>query len=219
MKILIVEDELAIIYTLERVLKEYFNATVYNIDNYEEFKTSFDESKYDLIVMDVFLGENNILEDIHKVLSIEKPCIFITSYPIQKNFSIVSQYDKAAFLIKPFHDLTFVSSVKNLMPAIKQYSKFLNITDSRRKKKKINVDDIHYVEVRGNYSVIYTQTITYVIKKSLNSLINCADGALLKINKHTAINLQKYGDDLKNKKTPICVLDKKIVISNKFIQI
>ena len=79
MKILIIEDDKSLVETLKEILEQekYFVDYYYNLDDIEDYVIL---NKYDLIILDVMLGERNGFQFLQIVRNeVDRPIILLTA--------------------------------------------------------------------------------------------------------------------------------------------
>ncbi len=172
--ILLVDDD--VVFTEE--LKNMLNTNGYNVvntlTNIEDFIKYLKEQPLpDVIILDVFLGSDNILYsskiDLFELLK-DQNVIFITCSEDETIYNRVKHKENSFFIIKPFHFFTLDRIICNLL---RDQAKVL-IKDGR-KKYYVDKNQILCFEVKGNYSVMRTPDKQFVFKKSLRQILHIFD--------------------------------------------
>ena len=171
MKIAICDDKIVLHDDLKKHLEEY--AIKRNlILVYDDYTNGYDliasNIEYDLIFMDYQMDEIDGLETSRKLRkkNIQTPIIFLTSFPnIVFDTFEVNAY---RFLVKPIDKEKFTSAMDDFLKSIEE-SNFL-LLKTEDDTKKINIDDIIYVEASDKYCYIRTITDNILFKKTLSEI-------------------------------------------------
>lgn len=115
-KILIVDDEYIITFTLQKLLSEegYDVATVNNID---VAKDMIAQKNFDIILADIILGFDSGLEIVRKTKerALTCPVIFITGYPTIETASEAVRMGAYDYLPKPIKNETLLRTIKKAL--------------------------------------------------------------------------------------------------------
>lgn len=175
--------------------------------------------KPDLIFLDIQMPDFNGFELISKSQISPMPfVIFVTAY---------DQYAVKAFgvhavdyLLKPYDDDRFNDAVhqakqqielnrnaelhKKMVQLIENHNKDesqLNIIEIKEKgySKKIQIEEIYFLESHGNYLKLYLENKSYLIRQTLQALVEQLDkNQFFRIHRSYVINLN-YVEDIKYK--------------------
>jgi two-component system, LytTR family, response regulator LytT len=177
MKILIVEDDPLMAFSIENMLNEMGNYEVIGIcKNGTSALKVIELNKPHLILMDIKLeGSLNGIELARLILPKSIPIIFISSYDDYDYFNQTLMLPNCSFLIKPFHKFTLASTIHLLIPdwpviTPEDDDKELIYIKVGNKREIIFPKDIYWVESTRNYCTIQTSNNKFVVKQSLKAL-------------------------------------------------
>ena len=150
------DDDKYITEEIKKLLLEYAkdNRITIDIDEFESGKELLNSEKnYDIIVLDYQLGSTNgltVAKELRK-RNVLSSIIFLTSYP---NFMIDAfEVNTFRFLLKPIDKSKFFKAIDDY---IKIVDANYPITIIQNKElKKINSNEICYIEADGKYSNIH----------------------------------------------------------------
>lgn len=173
MKIAICDDKMILHDDLKKHLEEY--ALTRNlILVYDDYTNGYDliasNIEYDLIFMDYQMDELDGLETARRLRknNIQTPIIFLTCFPnIVFDTFEVNAY---RFLVKPIDDEKLRSAMNDFLKSTSSENFILIKTDEDN--KKINIDDIIYIEASDKYCYIRTVTDNILYKKNLSVIEN-----------------------------------------------
>lgn len=173
MKIAICDDQMVIHTELKKHLESYAQKRNL-IMIYNDFTNGLDligsQNEYDIIFMDYQMAEIDGLETARQIRkkNTETAIIFLTSFPdIVFDTFEVNAY---RFLVKPIDDDKLASALDSYL-ADNDESNFLLIkTDEDN--KKLNINDIIYIEAADKYCNIRTNEGTVLYKKTLSEIEN-----------------------------------------------
>lgn len=162
-----------------------------------EAHTAIIETQIDLIFLDVEMPQMNGL-DLAKIIQGKRPLIiFITS---KLEYALdVFDLNVVDFLIKPIEPSRFLKAVERAKNLVKLNSSadpadsetFVFIRDSSI-IRKVNVNDILYLEAKNNYINVYLSNIFYSIHSSLKLIENKLPKDLfIRVHRSFIINLSK----------------------------
>ena len=102
MKILIIEDDKSLVETLKEILEQekYFVDYYYNLDDIEDYVIL---NKYDLIILDVMLGERNGFQFLQIVRNeVDRPIILLTAKDTKEDMLKGFNLGADDYITKPF---------------------------------------------------------------------------------------------------------------------
>ena len=173
MKIAICDDKMILHDDLKHHLEEYA-LTINLVLVYDDYTNGYDliasNIEYDLIFMDYQMDELDGLETARRLRknNIQTPIIFLTSFPnIVFDTFEVNAY---RFLVKPIDDEKLRSAMNDFLKSTSSENFILIKTDEDN--KKINIDDIIYIEASDKYCYIRTVTDNILYKKNLSVIEN-----------------------------------------------
>ncbi len=175
MKIAVVDDEeneqkIIIKYISEwaKAKKELVEFSTF--ESSESFLFSWEEDKdYRLLVLDIEMGEMNGMELAHRVRAEDKdiPIIFVTGYDeyIQYGYDVSALH----YLIKPANKDKLFQVLDKLTEVKPEEIKSL-VVNSENKMRRIQVNNILYVEAAGHGSVMHTVEEVIPLKESFGEM-------------------------------------------------
>lgn len=175
MKIAIVDDEvkeqeIIIKYICEWAETKKELVEFSRFQSSESFLFSWEEEKdYNLLVLDIEMGEINGLELAKRVRIEDKsiPIIFVTGYDEYMQYG----YDVSAlhYLIKPVNKERLFQVLDKLAESKQEEIKSL-VVNSENEVRRIQVNHIMYVEAAGHGSVMHTFDEVISLKESLGEM-------------------------------------------------
>ena len=190
--ILLIEDNLSLATELKNTLENNDYHVVGIANNYQEALTLFYQFPIDLVIIDVFLGDNpegiTFAETISIVPNSLKPFIFLTSSKDRQIFERAKLTKPFRFLLKPFNDLEVLYAIEM---AIEKFYNQINVFASAhentvigkdylfiKKKnvlKKVTLSSIIFIEVENRYCNIITENEKFLIQISLSKILDYLD--------------------------------------------
>ena len=171
MKIAICDDQMAMHTELKKHLENYAQKRNL-IMIYNDYTNGFDlissQNEYDIIFMDYQMAEIDGLETARQIRkkNTETAIIFLTSFPdIVFDTFEVNAY---RFLVKPIDDKKLESALDSFLADNDESNYILIKTDDSN--KKININDIIYIEASDKYCNIRTNEGTVLFKKTLSEI-------------------------------------------------
>jgi len=181
MKILIVEDDFSLALDMEIYLKDLGYNDVIVSDNSTQALKMVEEGGVGLIILDVKLDDDLSGIDIANKLSDKNiPIIFITALKDEQTFQEAMLTNPSGFLVKPFDKITLQSCIdrvfkeqENLSEGVELKSLILDdcfFVKQNDLLKRIEFDDILWIEADGNYIELYLDNKRYAAKMSLTKV-------------------------------------------------
>ncbi len=187
LNILIIEDDQELALELSEILEDYKYNVVAVARNYKEALTKYYQFNIDLVIIDIFLGENpegiTFAETISTVPNAIKPFLFLTSSKDQQIFERAKLTNPFRYLLKPFNELELLYAIEM---AIEKFYGQLNVFASKTENtviakeylfikkrntlKKVNFNNIIYIEVDNRYCNIITEIENFIIQISLSKI-------------------------------------------------
>ena len=171
MKIAICDDQMIIHTELKKHLEKYAKKRN-QIMIYNDYTNGLDligsQNEYDIIFMDYQMAEIDGLETARQIRkkNTETAIIFLTSFPdIVFDTFEVNAY---RFLVKPIDDKKLESALDSFLADNDESNYILIKTDDSN--KKININDIIYIEASDKYCNIRTNEGTVLFKKTLSEI-------------------------------------------------
>lgn len=189
MKILIIEDEPIWRLRIRMMLVQYQK------DIQTEFAATFLEAKMslkretpDLVISDVVLPDGLSYELFPAIRTY--PIVFITGYPNDEYLKFAMDLPKTAFIVKPFHELSFQAVVQSLVPQqTAETTQGIMVIGKFRMKFLLNFKHIMYIQADRNYVHLCTANNRYSIKRSLRTVLHELDQRFIQVHKAFVINV------------------------------
>ena len=215
--ILIVEDEGIVALELQESLEQEGFKVVAVADNGREALEILKGEDVDLILLDIHIkGDWDGIETATQLSAFKKiPFIYVTAYSDNSTFERAKATMPSAYLIKPFriHDLRKAIELamyhfSQLQPSVVDVREkavvkkepteqegilhFNNAIFIKQNYKytKVSFEDIQYLKADGNYTYIQSTEKRYVIKNSLQNVIDIFNTErFVRIHRSYAINV------------------------------
>lgn len=205
-KILLVEDELIIADYMQDCLQKFGYEVTGICINYQEAVEALAASKPDIVLLDITLKgpKSGIDLAAHINTAVKIPFVFITSHSDKNTIDKAKQTLPYAYLIKPFNEGDLYAAIETALMQFasrnaakeeeKEEEKPIIIQDGifiRYKGKfvKVQLDELLWVEANDNYITLYTDTVNYVLKTTLKTLLEALPGYFWRIHRSYAVNL------------------------------
>jgi DNA-binding LytR/AlgR family response regulator len=194
LNILIVEDDLLIAEMLKRMLNKLdcnVCKVCTNFDNTIEFVAS--NQSIDLVFLDINLQSKKNGIDIAFELknTFEIPFVYLTSYSDLKTIKKASKTLPENYLNKPFSETELFTTLEIVKQKIKAQPKTIVIKNNGA-NVKLNINDICFVKKEQNYIEIFTDQKRYVIRQSINMLIEeVNDKNFVRVHRSYAVQLTR----------------------------
>ncbi len=197
LNILIIEDDEELANDIADTLITN-NYTVVGIaSNYKDALTKYYQFSIDLVIIDIFLGENpegiTFAETISTIPNALKPFLFLTSSKNRQIFERAKLTNPFRFLLKPFNELELLYAIEM---AIEKFYHQTNVFASKsedtviadeylfiKKKntlKKVKLSSVIYIEVENRYCNIITEIEKFVIQIPLSKINEYLNDRLFK---------------------------------------
>ncbi|AUC83204.1 response regulator transcription factor [Lacinutrix sp. Bg11-31] len=201
-KILIVEDEQIIAENLRLILNEYGYNFVDVAMDVEETEAFFKNTSYDLVLMDINLGETSIIDgiDLIKILLQEHSFVYIyvTANADKKTIDKAKKTSPVGYIIKPFIKTSIYANVEMALSTLNKQQVFNHSYKGR--KQQILISDIAYIAADGAYIKIITlDNKTHFSRKSLLDFYDEFPEMFIRVHKSNLINkhhLQSYSSQI-----------------------
>lgn len=139
----------------------------------EVFFNSFQKDKYNIIFMDIHLGEDNGMDASRKIRSIDKNTIIIFVSTLAQYAIQGYEVDALDFIVKPVTYYVFSMKFKKALDRLKRTKEILLPFTVNYGKVYIKASTIKFIEIVGHKIVIHTTTgdqITYGTLKSIEEM-------------------------------------------------
>jgi len=197
MKIAIVDDETYEQEIIAKYIGEWAESKKELVEfscfgSSESFLFSWEDTKdYDLLVLDIEMGEINGLELAKRVRDQDKniPIMFVTGYDEYMQYG----YDVSAlhYLIKPVNKERLFQALDKLSVNGEEEVKSL-IVNSENGISRIQINHVLYVEAAGHSSIMHTVEAVLHLKESLGEMERqvLSTGEMIKCHRAYLVNLR-----------------------------
>lgn len=199
-KILIVEDEQIIAENLRYILNEYGYSYVDVAIDADEAKSLFKANTYNLVLMDINLGDNSTIDGIDLIKELKQDYnfafMYVTANTDAKTVEKVTETNPNGFVVKPFVSAAIYANVKIALTESEPdtYYKFSH----KGMQQKINISKITYIKADGAYIYFHTNTgDTHLLRKSLSELEDLYPKIFVRIHRSLLVNknhIQSYNN-------------------------
>lgn len=197
--ILIVEDDPIIRQDLAFCVEDLGYKVVGKFSNYEDAITGIKDSKPDLVLLDINLGEGkdgiDIGNKIHQTFKI--PFIYITSYFDKNTVNRAKETYPSAYIIKPFEEKDLALNIdlaihkKRVEPTPSSTSNKIFVKNNQD-LVALQSDDIVYIEAFDNYSNVFTVDDKYLVSHTLKKIEEkLTPKGFVRIHKSYLVNFEK----------------------------
>lgn len=190
-KILIVEDEQIIAENLRFILHEYdYNFVDVAIDA-TEAQNLFEKTAYDLVLMDINLGNYSSMNgiDLIKWLSEKYSFVFmyVTANADMKTVENAKTTKPAGYIVKPFMNASIYANVEIALNTLKEEVFFSHV--DKGMQQQISISKINYIKADGAYIHIYMlEDGKHFARKSLSEFNKLYPNDFIRIHKSILIN-------------------------------
>lgn len=189
--ILLIEDELIWQIKIEEQLTSLgfehvqICADINSARNYLQYKIP------DLVVSDIMFGGKTIFEIFEEENVKRIPFLFITSSECTEFFQKASECKTWNYIVKPFHSLTLCAAIQTLMAKytreIPKAPQGIKLRGRNGQKVIVAPEDVVFIKVSGNYSLIRAKMNQYMLKLSIKKLMEQLGSSFLRINRNYVV--------------------------------
>ena len=230
-RILLVEDSPSFALEVEMLIEELDYQLLATVDNAEDALAMIDKHRPDLILMDIELKSKlSGLDVANFVKHLNIPIIFTTSYNDKETYKKAQESHSYGFLVKPFDRLSMQSAIENAIKRIEL------VKDSTSQKgpsteaehensrilikhngilRKINTNEIIFIQGEGNYSTILTKDKRFVVKMSMKKLNESLPADFVHIHRSYCVRLDKV-DGIDTRDDLIMIGEHKLPLGRKY---
>ena len=189
-QLLIVEDEQIIAENLRLILNEYGYKFVDVAMDFDEMKQLFEQTRYDLVLMDINLGETSTLDGIDLIKWFEKKYsfshIYVTANADAKTVNKAKDTNPSGYILKPFVNSSIYVNVQISLNKDQSFS-FTN----KGMQQQVILSEITHIQADGAYIHLHiTNGEKHFIRKSLTEFHNEYSSLFVRIHKSTLVNKQ-----------------------------
>lgn len=195
-KILIIEDDPIWSIFIETTIQESNYELIGSANTISKAKALIDGYKPDVVISDIRIQNSTVFDFLLEEIKYDFPILFMTSHLDGDIFDMSTKIPKSTYLVKPFHKFSLLAALDLLIskyPIVKSIEEsFITVRGNQQQIKKIGFSEITWIEAKGNYCYIHTESSKkYVRKKSLKSFVAELDSRFLRIHKAFVVN-QSY---------------------------
>lgn len=161
MNIAIVDDNMKECKDLINYIKQYctehqIHSQIRSFETGSEFLSDFQNNTYDLIFLDIYLGEENGVEIARSIREKNTNVAIIFSTSSEAHAIEGFQVRAVDYLVKPYDHDTFSRTMDHCTQSISKHSYYIEVKEGRH-YTKIFVTDIIYTDYYNHYIQIHTK--------------------------------------------------------------
>lgn len=226
MKILIIEDDFSLALDIEIYLKDLGYSDVRIMDDPRSTLDVVERENIELLIIDVNLEDDFSGIDLaNKLQDKQIPIIFITALKDEQTFQEAMLTNPVGFLVKPFDIVTLQSCIDRLSKFKKTQANNVELDSvmlddcffikQNDLLKRIEFDDILWIEADGNYIELYVHNKRYATKMSLTKVQQKMNVPyFVRAHKKFLVNIKKI--DQINSSSELLINDRIIPIGLKY---
>ena len=186
---------------LEELLNEYFSSRrlpfeLSQFHNAEALLSSFAPDQFHLLFLDIYMPGISGVELARQIYAQDPSCciLFTTT---SKDHAIDSYAVRAAgYLVKPYGMRELNEVLDWCLERMEKELQSIEII-SQREKIRLPLKDIHYIEVRGRSSLVYTRDKNYTTNMRLGELEQALGSDFLRNHRSYIVNMLHIAKPLK----------------------
>jgi DNA-binding LytR/AlgR family response regulator len=190
-KILIVEDEILVAYTIKEMLKELSFKSTTIANKYEQAKNLLDEAKIDLAILDINLGNGDEGIELAKIChKKEIPFFYLTSYTDKATLDKALETTPGAYLIKPFLQSNLYTALQISISTKSDSNTATFCFKDGTELVCLKSNEIIYLEAENVYVKIHTISKNYLYRSSLSlTLAKLQEKLFIQTHRSFAVNV------------------------------
>lgn len=211
-KILIVEDDIQIAESLSDMLEILDHEVIDIASSYDEAIKVLESRDVDLALLDIQInGEKSGIDVAEKIKAdFNLPFIFTTAYADKETIKKASEHSPYGYIVKPYgmKDINAgieiaIQNHKNLKEMSSnvegEQNAIMNseslFVKSNSRIVRINIEDIIYIEARGDYAVFKTDDKGYIVSTTIKNVEEKLDAnRFVKVHRSYIVNVDKVVD-------------------------
>lgn len=213
-KILIVEDDEQIAESLSDMLEILDHEVVGIASSYDEAVKMLEEKDVDLALLDIQInGEKSGIDVAEKIKAgFQLPFIFTTAFADKETIKKASEHSPYGYIVKPYgmKDINAgieiaIQNHKNLKELVSnsgsgdEQSAVMNseslFVKTNSRIVRIKIEDIIYIEARGDYAVFKTEDKGYIVSTTIKNTEEKLDpNRFVKVHRSYIVNVDKVID-------------------------
>lgn len=222
-QLLLVEDDQLFALDVRMMIEEYYpSAKMIHAKSAERAREHLNNSKCDLVLLDVILESDQAGIELARELRHSKvPVIFITSFRRLDLFQSALETEPYNYLQKPFSSLELKRAIDLAMihagkDRAEDDDQFVFFKDINKVLIKVAVSDIYLIESFGNYCHFYTREARFTHRMPLKNFADFVPPAsFIRINRNHVINIH-FVDRVDTQKNEVCIADKDLPLSRRY---
>ncbi|WP_064196379.1 MULTISPECIES: LytTR family DNA-binding domain-containing protein [Emticicia] len=194
-KVMIIEDDPVWSLFVESIIEDSQYELIGTANTINKAQAIIEGFKPDIVISDIRIQDSTVFPYLFENANNDFLTIFMSSHLDEEIFNLSTKVSKSTYIVKPFHKFSLLAALDLLISkypiAQPQEESFITVRGSQQQVKKINFNEIEWIEANGNYCFIHTKSNKkYARKKSLKSLIENLDSRFLRVHKAFLINKQ-----------------------------
>lgn len=190
-KILIVEDEQIIAENLRFILNEKGYSFVDVAIDINETQDLFKKTSYDLVLMDINLGEYSKMDGIELIKWLTNKYTFaflyVTANADEKTVQKAKTTNPEGYIVKPFVNASIYANVEIVLSAVKKEKSFSFV--HKGMQQKVLIAEIAYIKSDGSYANIHLlDGNKHLIRMSLAECLEINFNTFIRIHKSILVN-------------------------------
>lgn len=193
LKIYIVEDEPLIAVTIETALKKQGYHVCGDTDNVDDALNDIQKMHPDLVLVDIQLeGNKDGIYLAENLDSLNLPYMYLTSQTDTLTINRIKQTKPIGYIAKPFTEQGLCGTIEVSWNTHKQQEPDYISFSSNNELHKIKQSDVLYLKAFDNYCYIITNSLEYLVPKTLKHLSEHLNTALFfKTHRSFIVNITK----------------------------
>lgn len=190
MRILILEDELILAYTIQEMLRTMGYKDITIVSNLDRAFDIINTQKIDLALLDINLGKGQTGIELAKICN-EKaiPFLYTTSYTDKVTLDKALETNPGAYLIKPISESSLYTTIQIVLNQRKSTAVSILEFKDGTSLIKLPLNQILYLKSENIYVNVVSENKSYLYRGSLASLIEkLPEGCLVQTHRAYAIN-------------------------------
>lgn len=206
--ILIVEDDHQIAESLSDILEILDHKVVGIADSYEEAVKYFEQEDVELALLDIQLnGEKSGIDLAEKIKAdYHIPFVFTTAFADKETIKKASIHGPYGYIVKPYGMKDINAGIEIAIQNHKNFKNFgeeeggvLNkeslFVKSNSRIVRINIEDILFVEAKGDYAVFKTVNKGYIVSSTFKNIEDKLDmNKFIRVHRSYIVNVDKVVD-------------------------
>ncbi|WP_378185353.1 LytR/AlgR family response regulator transcription factor [Aquimarina sp. W85] len=229
MHIFLFEDNPEDIKRLKASISKNYELTI--ATTIEESIEIINKTNFDLAILDIFIDGKpkgiNLANTIN-ALAQKKPIIFLTSSLDKTVFECAKYAEPCSYLIKPFNPVELQYAIELAFEEFTQKPAAFSTTNgialqnsifvkSNKTISKVDIQDIIYVETEANYCSLITESEKYLIRISLQKLLeNTLNPLFIQVHRNYGVNIDRVKHIYLQDNLVIMTNGEKITLSHRF---